>query len=435
MLGEHLHSSGLDPTDPDQTAKASQSSQRGLQAGRRPIVSMQVLSQRDYVRRILPLGFCSAATLALGNIAYLYLDVGLLQMLKSCCPVFVMLVAIACRLERASISLVASILFIAAGTATTAATGMTSQHLPSVSRAWVDSLTRQDSQAEGAVQCRQQRSCAHVCVAGAGVGAVSVVGLLVQFSSEMCEALRLCLAQLLMCNMALHQFEVLRLMSSACVVFLCIGIWLMEWHRFVAQRAWQRILLHPHWYLAAGVCSTRHCHVLLMNCGPWTADASIQHYSAMHRRFDDSCLRIRSVTCTHAAHVLINFACCAASLGFLLNLLAFAVIKLTGSLTQKVLGTVKNVLLVLFSVFFMSEQVTLQQWIGYQVSLLGFVWYQHQKITAASAITIPAPQRSPVKAGLLASPGDSGPPSRAGSKLNTPSSPGRHRRVNAAPVV
>ena len=83
----------------------------------------QVVSQGDYVKRILPLGFCSASTLALGNIAYLHLDVGLLQMLKSCCPVFVMLVAIAFRLERFSLPLVASIVFIAAGTATTAATG------------------------------------------------------------------------------------------------------------------------------------------------------------------------------------------------------------------------------------------------------------------------------------------------------------------------
>ena len=87
---------------------------------------LQVVSQDDYLRRILPLGFCSAATLALGNVAYLYLEVGLLQMLKSCCPVFVMLVAIACRLEKASFSLVVSILFIAAGTATTAATGAAS---------------------------------------------------------------------------------------------------------------------------------------------------------------------------------------------------------------------------------------------------------------------------------------------------------------------
>jgi drug/metabolite transporter (DMT)-like permease len=84
---------------------------------------LQVASREDYLHRIVPLGFCSASTLALGNMAYMYLDVGLLQMLKSCCPVFVMLVAIAFRLERFSWPLVASIGFIAAGTATTAASG------------------------------------------------------------------------------------------------------------------------------------------------------------------------------------------------------------------------------------------------------------------------------------------------------------------------
>lgn len=84
---------------------------------------LQVASREDYLHRILPLGFCSASTLALGNMAYLHLDVGLLQMLKSCCPVFVMLVAIAFQLERFSWSLVSSITFIAAGTATTAASG------------------------------------------------------------------------------------------------------------------------------------------------------------------------------------------------------------------------------------------------------------------------------------------------------------------------
>lgn len=59
-----------------------------------------------------------------------------------------------------------------------------------------------------------------------------------------------------------------------------------------------------------------------------------------------------------------------ASLGFVLNLLAFAVIKLTGSVTQKVLGTVKNVLLVAFSVMFMGEQVSLRQWLGTYSTIL-----------------------------------------------------------------
>jgi hypothetical protein len=162
----------------------------------------------DYLHRILPLGFFSAATLALGNVAYLYLDVGLLQMLKSCCPIFVLLVAISFRLEHFSLPLVFSIVLIAAGTATTAATG---------------------------------------------VSAISRLGLIIQFSSELAEAFRLCLAQLLMCNMKLHPFEALKYMSSACVFFLSVGVWLLEWRRFLAARAWQRVMLHPHWYLAAGL--------------------------------------------------------------------------------------------------------------------------------------------------------------------------------------
>lgn len=81
-------------------------------------------------------------------------------MLKSCCPVFVLFVALGFRLEQFSVPLIASIVLIAAGTATTAATGVT---------------------------------------------AVSVLGLLIQFSSELCEAFRLCLAQILMCNLKLHQ--------------------------------------------------------------------------------------------------------------------------------------------------------------------------------------------------------------------------------------
>eukprot|EP00892_Ulva_mutabilis_P008674 jgi/Ulvmu1/6179/UM028_0035.1 len=243
------------------------------------VPEQQAVTRETYTQKILPLGLCSAATLALGNMAYLYLEVGLVQMLKSCCPVFVLFVALALRLERFSLPLITAVALIAGGTALTAATGVTK---------------------------------------------ISGVGLVIQLLSEMCEALRLCLAQLLMCNMRLHQFEALRQMSSACVLFLCVGVWLLEWERFWHEEAWRRVLAHPHWYLAA------------------------------------------------------------ASLGFGLNLLAFAVIKLTGSVTQKVLGTVKNVMLVVFSVLFMGEQVSWRQWLGYQGSLVGFVWYQQQKMAMAA---------------------------------------------------
>lgn len=86
-----------------------------------------------------------------------------------------------------------------------------------------------------------------------GVASTSALGLAVQFASELCEALRLCLAQLLMCDMRLHQFEVLRQMSGTCIAFLALGIWALEWRPFCEAHAWDRILAHPHWYLAAGV--------------------------------------------------------------------------------------------------------------------------------------------------------------------------------------
>lgn len=163
----------------------------------------------------------------------------------------------------------------------------------------------------------------------------------------MAEAFRLCLAQMLMCNMRLHQFEALRQMSSACVIFLAVGVWLLEWRRFCEHQAWQHVLVHPHWYLAAGVpctlppaCSFVHNALGCMSDGHQINSADRE------------------------------YVVCAASLGFVLNLLAFAVIKLTGSVTQKVLGTVKNVLLVVFSVLFMGEQVTWHQWLGAHLVLL-----------------------------------------------------------------
>lgn len=46
---------------------------------------------------------------------------------------------------------------------------------------------------------------------------------------------------------------------------------------------------------------------------------------------------------------------------------------------QKVLGTIKNVVLVVLSVAVMGEHISARQWVGYQCSLLGFGWYQYLK--------------------------------------------------------
>eukprot|EP00892_Ulva_mutabilis_P008677 jgi/Ulvmu1/6181/UM028_0037.1 len=235
------------------------------------VPKQQAISRASFWTRIAPLGLCSAGTLSLGNMAYQYLDVAILEMLKSCCPVFVLLASIALRLERFTWPRFLSTCLIAAGIAFTAASG-----------------TRH----------------------------VSRMGLALHLSSQIVEALRLCLAQLLMSNMQLHQFEMMRQMSSACVFCLGLGAWLFEWQLFKSERAWLRMMAHPHWYLAA------------------------------------------------------------ASLGFIVNCSTYGVVKLAGPMTQKVLATAKTVAMVVLSCIFLGDTVGLKQWVGYMASLVGFAWYR-----------------------------------------------------------
>eukprot|EP01035_Chromulina_nebulosa_P021426 gene21426-27754_t len=44
-----------------------------------------------WYQRILPISLCHACTLAFGNLVYLYLDIGFIQMLKSFTPVVIIL--------------------------------------------------------------------------------------------------------------------------------------------------------------------------------------------------------------------------------------------------------------------------------------------------------------------------------------------------------
>lgn len=128
-------------------------------------------------------------------------------MLKGLNPVVVQVVSFSLGLEKFSWLPVLATSLIAAGTATTAATG---------------------------------------------VSAVPSFGLLVHLASHICEALKVCMAQLYMCEMQVHQLETLRLMSSTCTACLIVAVALFEWSSFVEHRGWDLMLAHPLWYLAAG---------------------------------------------------------------------------------------------------------------------------------------------------------------------------------------
>ena len=63
------------------------------------------------------------------------------------------------------------------------------------------------------------------------------------------------------------------------------------------------------------------------------------------------------------------------TLGVLVNYLSYVVIQEVGSLSFKLLGTVRNVGLIAWGVCFMGEELTINQYAGYSISLGGLVAY------------------------------------------------------------
>jgi hypothetical protein len=153
---------------------------------------------------------------------------------------------------------------------------------------------------------------------------LSVIGLVCMFSSETAESIRLTLTQYLLQGLKFHPIEGLMYLAPACAVWLALGVWVYELPRIDAEGGW-----------------------LIVSSNK------------------------------------VEFAA-AACMGFAVNGAAYTVIKLAGSLTLKVLATVKNSLLVVVGVIFLKDIVTQTQSVGYAMSLAGFVWYNHIKMTQAA---------------------------------------------------
>jgi drug/metabolite transporter (DMT)-like permease len=149
---------------------------------------------------------------------------------------------------------------------------------------------------------------------------LSYIGLVCMFSSEVAESVRLVLTQFLLVGLKFHPIEGLMYLAPACCLWLVLGSTIFELPLIAAR---------GHWALAA-----EHKMLFLL----------------------------------------------AACLGFAVNLLAYCTIKLASALTLKVLGTVKNALLVVVMVALFGEVVTVTQAWGYFMSLIGFGWYNQLKL-------------------------------------------------------
>lgn len=157
-------------------------------------------------------------------------------------------------------------------------------------------------------------------LASAGEVNLSAVGVLIMFLSELFESVRLVMTQLLLTGLKFHPIEGLMYLAPACTFWLFLGSMLLEFRNMVADGAFGLMADRPGKFILA------------------------------------------------------------AAMGFMVNSLAYIVIQSASSLTLKVLGTVKNALVVCLGIALLGEHVTLLQGVGYGLSVAAFFVYQQIKM-------------------------------------------------------
>jgi len=162
--------------------------------------------------------------------------------------------------------------------------------------------------------------CVGTAVASLGEGQLSSLGLLIMLLAEVSEAVRLVLAQKLLKNFKMGVIEGQFWMSPISSVWLFGGAAVLELPDILRTQAY-----------------------LIPKAHPW-------HFAL------------------------------AASLGFCVNMAAFLVIKSTGSVMLKVLGTARNAGLVVFGALVLGEAVTATELCGYAMSLAAFGAYNYYRM-------------------------------------------------------
>jgi hypothetical protein len=165
---------------------------------------------------------------------------------------------------------------------------------------------------------------AGTALASYGEGKLSAVGLACMLASEAFEATRLVMTQSLLTGLKFHPIEGLAALAPACAAWLLIGSAALESRAMRAEGAAALVASRPFSFAAA------------------------------------------------------------ACMGFACNGLAYSVIQLAGALTLKVIGTVKNALVVCAGVALYGDAVSGVQGCGYGLSLIGFGLYNREKMRQAA---------------------------------------------------
>ncbi|KAG2431753.1 hypothetical protein HXX76_009249 [Chlamydomonas incerta] len=92
----------------------------------------------------------------------------------------------------------------------------------------------------------------------------------------------------------------------------------------------------------------------------------------------------------------------AASMGLVVNILAVLIIKMSSATTLKVLAAVRGPIVVLFGVMVFSEHVSLLEFFGYSIALVGFVWYQFALTSKPPSRPAPGAQHAQAAAAAAA---------------------------------
>ena len=151
------------------------------------------MTKREYMRRVMPIGFFYAASLWLSNSAYLHLSVSFIQMTKALMPGLVYIVGVFCRMEKFSVSTSMNMVIIAIG----------------------------------------------VAIAAYGELNFDTLGVTQQLSALLFEAVRLMLVQILITRqgMAMNPLQSLYYVSPACAFFLFFPLIFVEYPAMMADAA------------------------------------------------------------------------------------------------------------------------------------------------------------------------------------------------------